>query len=137
MKSKNAISNDKKNYLFLCLLTLSNLITYQLGSISPKVDLAQPEYLREDYEFIKIKARSYLPFENLKPIHIKDHKTIIAHCLLMDLFVETSEYTLYCPKKFINQIISAKNPILLPYQENQKVTLNRMVKRKAYEILIP
>ncbi|MAZ47133.1 MAG: hypothetical protein CME65_01135 [Halobacteriovoraceae bacterium] len=134
---KSIGDTNKKNLLTLILLFMSNFVTYQLASLPQEMNTPQESYMRPDYDTIKLIARSYIPFERLRPIHVKDDGRLIAYCLLIDKNPETEEFTLYCPKKFLGRLVNSQNPHLIPYQEDLKITTNNITKGRSYEISIP
>ena len=116
---------------------MSNFVTYQLASLPQEISSPQESYMRTDYDSIKLIAKSYIPFERLRPIHVKDAGRLIAYCLLMDKNPEIDEFTLYCPKRFLERLIRSTNPTLIPYQEDLKITAQTIAKGRSYEITIP
>ena len=128
---------DKKNLVFLGLLLLSNLLSWQLGSLNLGPTEESENFYRPDYDTVKIQAKSFVPFERQRPVHIKQYNRVIAYGLLLNEDIETGIFTLYCPKKFLQKLTQGNQMELVPFLEDIKITPRVASKGKNYEIVIP
>ena len=127
---------DKRNGIFILLLALSNLMSWQLGSLTQTVDQQTESFYRPDYDTVKLQAKSFVPFERLRPVHIKRNQKVIGYGLLLNEEVETGFFTLYCPKKFLNLLTRSDDLELVPFLEGIKVSNRIASKGENYEIII-
>lgn len=130
-------NTDKRNLSILAILLLSNIISFQLGSIPPETHEEKQSFFREGYEAVKIQAKSIVPFSPMKQVHIKIDGRISAHGFLLDYTPETESFILYCPKLFIDKFSTDKEFVLIPFVENIALYSPQPIRRKAYEISIP
>lgn len=122
-----------KNLLFFMILIISNLISFELGSLPTAATTPKKSLYREGYVYLRIQALSHVPFIKGSPIQVVKKNQTLTTAFLIDQEAETKSYIVYLPEENLHKIIKTSGLEIIPYS---RIIPKPYYKRRKYEISI-